>query len=158
VGKIATAADSRSDPDFLVIARCNALGHDGLEDALERCAAYAEAGADMLLLFPRNHEELRAISAGTAIPLVGMKPTGYPEADLRAAGYALEVDAFSATLCGFRALKEAYLRMKEGREVVDDFQTALDSLKEVGETIDIERLFEIEARTTERELYEGGRR
>jgi methylisocitrate lyase len=157
VGKIATAVDSRTDSDFLIIARCNALSHGGLDDALERCAAYTEAGADMLLLFPRNHEEFRAISAGTTLPLVGMKPTGHSEPELRAAGYALDVDAFSATLFGFRALKDAYLRMKDGGEVVDDFQTALDSLEEVGATIDIHRLLEIEAKTTERELYEGGR-
>lgn len=46
--KIRIAADSRNDDSFVIMARTDALAVEGLESALERAAAYAEAGADMV--------------------------------------------------------------------------------------------------------------
>jgi 2-methylisocitrate lyase-like PEP mutase family enzyme len=54
--RIATAADARTDPDFIIVARCNevlnglAYGTGSLEAAIERCIAYAEAGADTVVV------------------------------------------------------------------------------------------------------------
>src|SRR5918911_3506462 len=50
VAKIKAACDVRTDPDFIVIARCDAIAVEGLEAALERGARYREAGADMLFI------------------------------------------------------------------------------------------------------------
>jgi 2-methylisocitrate lyase-like PEP mutase family enzyme len=50
VAKIRAACDARHDPDFLVIARCDAIAVEGLEAALERGERYREAGADMLFI------------------------------------------------------------------------------------------------------------
>ena len=50
VAKIKAACDVRTDPDFVVIARCDAIAVEGLEAALERGARYREAGADMLFI------------------------------------------------------------------------------------------------------------
>ncbi|MCH7705328.1 MAG: asparagine synthase (glutamine-hydrolyzing), partial [Planctomycetes bacterium] len=52
--KIRAAVDARRNEDFTIIARCNAISHEGVEAALERGAAYAEAGADLLMFMPRN--------------------------------------------------------------------------------------------------------
>ena len=43
-------ADARRDPDFVIIARCDAIAVEGLEAALERGERYREAGADMLFI------------------------------------------------------------------------------------------------------------
>src|SRR5919199_2840571 len=50
VAKIKAACDARSDPDFTIIARCDAIAVEGLESALERGERYREAGADMLFI------------------------------------------------------------------------------------------------------------
>jgi len=50
VAKIKAACDARNDPDFLVIARTDAIAVEGLEAALERGMRYREAGADMLFM------------------------------------------------------------------------------------------------------------
>jgi 2-methylisocitrate lyase-like PEP mutase family enzyme len=50
VAKIKAACDARQDPDFVVIARCDAIAVEGLEAALERGARYREAGADVLFI------------------------------------------------------------------------------------------------------------
>jgi 2-methylisocitrate lyase-like PEP mutase family enzyme len=63
-GKIKAAVDARHDQDTLIIARTDALALDGIDQALERGAAYAEAGADMLFIeSPRNRDELERIGA-----------------------------------------------------------------------------------------------
>ncbi|MGH2939610.1 MAG: isocitrate lyase/phosphoenolpyruvate mutase family protein [Solirubrobacterales bacterium] len=149
-GKIAAAVDARTDSDFLIIARTNALSHDGVEDALARLAVYAEAGADLLLALPRDLEELESISSGTELPLVAMLPAGRSDADLLGQGYALKLDAFSATLHGYRAIRRGYEDLLAGEEMVDSIPAALAELAPLGKAMQIELLREIEARTTER--------
>ena len=50
VQKIRAALDARSDPDFVIIARCDAYAVTGWQDTATRCRAYADAGADMVFV------------------------------------------------------------------------------------------------------------
>ena len=50
VAKIKAACDARIDPDFQIIARCDAIAVEGWEPAIERVEAYEEAGADILFV------------------------------------------------------------------------------------------------------------
>lgn len=50
VQKIRAAIDARKDPDFLLIARCDALAVNGWADTIRRCRAYRDAGADMVFV------------------------------------------------------------------------------------------------------------
>ena len=50
VQKIHAALDVRTDPDFVVIARCDAYAVTGWEDTVKRCLAYIDAGADMVFV------------------------------------------------------------------------------------------------------------
>jgi len=60
--KIRAAVDARSDPDFMIIARCDALMVSGMDEAVRRGTAYLEAGADMLFIeSPRSLEEIAEI-------------------------------------------------------------------------------------------------
>lgn len=73
VGKIRAAADARRDDATLIVARTDAVGPEGLEAALERAAAYADAGADLLFVEALRDEEQmrRAVAAlGNATPLM----------------------------------------------------------------------------------------
>ncbi|RUT65749.1 methylisocitrate lyase [Morganella morganii] len=56
VDRIKAAVDARTDENFVVMARTDALAVEGLESALERAQAYIDAGADML--FPEAITEL----------------------------------------------------------------------------------------------------
>ncbi len=53
--RIEAAVQARQNPDFIIMARTDALAVEGIEPALERAAAYVEAGADML--FPEAIED-----------------------------------------------------------------------------------------------------
>ena len=50
VQKIRAAVDARTDPDFVIIARSDALVVNGWEDTVDRCRAYHEAGADLVFV------------------------------------------------------------------------------------------------------------
>ncbi len=50
VQKIRAAVDARTDPDFVIIARSDALVVNGWKDTVERCRAYYDAGADLVFV------------------------------------------------------------------------------------------------------------
>jgi 2,3-dimethylmalate lyase len=61
--KIRAACDARTDPDFVIIARCDAIAVEGLAAALERGERYREAGADMLFIeAPVGREEVERVA------------------------------------------------------------------------------------------------
>jgi len=71
VGKIRAAADARRSAETLILARTDAVAIEGLEAALQRARAYAEAGADALFVeAPRTREDLARVVAA----LAGIRP------------------------------------------------------------------------------------
>lgn len=70
VAKIHAATDARRDPDFVLIARTDALAVEGFERAVERAALYGEAGADMLFVEAPGPEHIAAIPGRLAKPAV----------------------------------------------------------------------------------------
>ena len=63
VGKLKAALDARHDPDFVIIARCDAIMVEGLPATLDRGEAYLAAGADMLFFEMRESmDELHGIA------------------------------------------------------------------------------------------------
>lgn len=69
VGKIKAAAAARQDPDFIIVARTDARTVHGIEEALRRAKAYADAGADVLFVeSPESVEEMKAITGAIAKP------------------------------------------------------------------------------------------
>lgn len=73
VGKIKSALDSRHCEETLLFARTDALGVNGLEDAMERAQHYLEAGADALFIeAPRDLQQMQKIGKqfGHQVPLI----------------------------------------------------------------------------------------
>jgi len=73
VGKIHAALDAREDDNTVIIARTDALGVNGFDDALERAERYLDAGADALFIeAPKTVEQMRQIGQqfGSRVPLV----------------------------------------------------------------------------------------
>jgi 2-methylisocitrate lyase-like PEP mutase family enzyme len=69
VQKIHAAVDARNDADLVIVARTDAIATNGFEDAMERAAAYIEAGADMTFVeAPRTREQISEIPKRLAVP------------------------------------------------------------------------------------------
>ncbi|WP_028351377.1 isocitrate lyase/phosphoenolpyruvate mutase family protein [Bradyrhizobium murdochi] len=82
-GKIKAAVATKQDPDFLVIARTEALIADlGEAEALHRAQAYVEAGADMILIHSKKKDpsEIESFSrAWTGFAPLVIVPNAYPD-------------------------------------------------------------------------------
>ncbi len=69
--KIRAATAARTDEDFVIIARTDALAVTGLDDTLRRCEAYVEAGADVLFVEAlRTPEEIDRVVRELDVPLL----------------------------------------------------------------------------------------
>lgn len=97
VGKIEAAIYARRDPDFVLVARTDALAVEGLDAALARAQAYAAAGADVIFVeAPGSVEEMQAINRTIQKPtLANMVEKGrtplLTAAELQALGYRLVI-------------------------------------------------------------------
>lgn len=70
VGKIRAAAAARSDPDFIIKSRTDALATDGLDEAINRLNHYAEAGADLLFADALlSEDQIRTVVREVSKPL-----------------------------------------------------------------------------------------
>jgi len=71
VQKIRAAVDARTDDDFTIIVRTDALAVTGWDDTMRRCDAFTEAGADALFVEAiRSSEEAAEVVARTSVPLL----------------------------------------------------------------------------------------
>ena len=102
-GRIKAAVDARRDDDFVVIARTDARTSEGIDAALDRAAAYAEAGADVLFVeSPESEAEMRAINDRFDRPTLANMVEGgrtpfLPAARLSQLGYAIAIFPNSLT-------------------------------------------------------------
>ena len=67
VGKLRATLDARSDPNFVIIARCDAYAVNGWEDTVARCRAYMDTGADMVFVDGiRTEDDLKTYASDLA--------------------------------------------------------------------------------------------
>jgi len=141
VDRIKAAVDARTDRDFFIMARTDALANEGLEAAIGRAVACAEAGADGI--FPEAITDLdmyRKFKAAVKVPILanitefGKTPL-FSVDELRSAN----VDIALYPLSAFRAMNQAALGVygalrKEGsqKSVVGTMQTRDDLYKYLG--------------------------
>jgi methylisocitrate lyase len=135
VDRIKAAVDARTDPDFVIMARTDALASEGLNSALDRAAACVEAGADMI--FPEAVtalDQYRAFAKLTSVPILanitefGSTPL-FTLDELRSADVSLALYPLSA----FRAMNAAALNVYQHirtdgtqQHVVNTMQTRAD--------------------------------
>ena len=115
VERIKAAVDARTDPEFVIMARTDALAVEGIERAVERAAACVEAGADMV--FPEAVTELavfRRFADAVRVPILanitefGVTPL-FSVDELAGAGVGIVLYPLSA----FRAMNAAALSVYE---------------------------------------------
>lgn len=131
VDRIRAAVDARTDPNFVIMARTDALAVEGLEAALDRAQAYVDAGADML--FPEAITELsmyRRFADVAQVPILanitefGATPL-FTTDELRSAHVAMALYPLSAFRAMNRAAEKSIPCCAEGtqKNVIDIMQT-----------------------------------
>ncbi|HEY9210229.1 MAG TPA: methylisocitrate lyase [Methylotenera sp.] len=115
VDRIKAAVDAKTDPDFVIMARTDALAVEGLQSAIDRACACVEAGADMI--FPEAITELgmyKQFAAAVKVPVLanitefGSTPL-FTVDELRGADVSMVLYPLSA----FRAMNQAALKVYE---------------------------------------------
>ncbi|TDF95226.1 methylisocitrate lyase [Paenibacillus piri] len=135
VDRIKAAVDAKADPDFVVMARTDALAVEGLDEAIERACACVEAGADMI--FPEavlTLEQYEAFVKAVGVPVLanitefGQTPL-FTVKELGEAGIRLVLYPLTA----FRAMNAAALKVFKGlrsegtqKNVVAHMQTRME--------------------------------
>jgi methylisocitrate lyase len=141
VDRVKAAVDAKTDPDFVVMARTDALAVEGLDRAVERAVACVEAGADMI--FPEAVTDLnmyRKFAAAVKVPILanitefGATPL-FTVDELGSADVSLVLYPLSA----FRAMNKAALNVyrtlrHDGTQqgVVDTMQTRAELYEFLG--------------------------
>ena len=117
--KIEAAAAARRCPDTVIVARTDAIAVDGLDAAIARLEAYAEAGADVLFLeAPRSLDELTTAASVLNTPMLanmseGGKTPIVELADLRAIGIKIALYPSSAIFAAAQAARRVAMSLRE---------------------------------------------
>jgi 2-methylisocitrate lyase-like PEP mutase family enzyme len=143
VQKIRAALDARSDPDFVIIARCDAYAVNGWEDTVRRCRAYRDAGADMVFVdgiktmddlknYARDLEDLPRMYNGDLTSTQ----------EVAALGYKLMICGSTIWLV-YRQVREAFEELKQNGKVDPArYGTRMD----VAGLLGLDQIYELERR------------
>ncbi|MCL7382764.1 MAG: methylisocitrate lyase [Thaumarchaeota archaeon] len=139
--KIKAAAEARSNPDFVIIARTDARGVTGLEDAIRRAEIYLEAGADVI--FPEaleSEEEFAEFASRIKASLLanmtefGRSPL-IEASKLENMGYKLVIYPVTLLRVAMYSMKKALSLLKERgtqRELVPEMYTRKELYELIG--------------------------
>lgn len=156
IGKIQAAADCRRDSDFVLIARTDALATEGFEAAVERCGAYAQAGADVVFIDALDTvEQLRAAPERIGHPMmVNMLEGGrtpYLSANMLAEmGYQMVIWPESLMYAGFSAMQHAAEELFQTGTLSDQRRAGMTDFTSMSEFLGLESLYELEQKYTGR--------
>jgi len=146
VDRIKAAVDAKSDPDFVVMARTDALAVEGEQSAIERACACVEAGADMIFAEAVYElEQYRKFADAVKVPVLanitefGKTPL-FTKEELGAAGVSMVLYPLSA----FRAMNAAALQVYQTIRTEGTQANAIAGMQTRMELYDFLKYFEYE--------------
>jgi 2-methylisocitrate lyase-like PEP mutase family enzyme len=148
--KIRAAVDARDDPDFVLIARTDAIAVEGFEAALERAGRYREAGADVLFVEAPGPAELPLIAPRLKAPLLyNMATSGktpfLAKDEIERLGFKLIIYPNWLMLAAIRAASGVLARLREEGTIAGVAQE-VPSFKEFFDLLGMPEVQEMEAR------------
>jgi 2-methylisocitrate lyase-like PEP mutase family enzyme len=132
VAKIKAAVDTRRDADLLVIARTDAIAPEGFAAAIDRAAAYREAGADVTFVeAPTSMEEIAEIPRRLPWPqliniVIGGRTPELPNAKLKELGYAGVIYANVALQSALKGMQAALGELRRKGHIGDALNLLTD--------------------------------
>ena len=126
VGKIKAAVDARQSEDLLIMARTDACAIDGFDAAVDRAAAYAEAGADILFVEAlETADEVRRLPTFLSAPLlmnmvIGGKTPIATTGELAEFGYGIVLYANAALQGAVAGMQRALTVLRDERHLNED--------------------------------------
>ncbi len=147
--KVKAAVDARRSEDFVVIARTDALAVEGLQSAVDRCHAYAEAGADVVFVDGQaSLEDVEAVPRqcpGLAC-LINLGPLtpNMPLADIKRLGYAITIIPGICLAPAVIAIRDSLGRLRDtGSAPEGDKQEFLQFWQAFNQLLEVPRYLEM---------------
>ena len=149
--KICAAVDARTDADFVIIARTGAVRNESFEKAIERGNAYADAGADIIMLMPTNELEWQEAPRRFDVPLATITSLDARlPAEWAALGWDLIIDPLTAQTAAVKAISTAYQQFRQSGTTSLDRGEIFEDYRLLPDIAGFQELYDIEDRTTEK--------
>jgi methylisocitrate lyase len=141
VDRVRAAADAKTDPDFFLIARTDAIQAEGVDAAIERCKAYVEAGADGIFAeaaydLPTYERFVRELNVPILANITEFGATPlFTRDELASVGVAIQLYPLSAFRAANKAAENVYTAIRqEGHQqnVIDSMQTRAELYDRIG--------------------------
>jgi 2-methylisocitrate lyase-like PEP mutase family enzyme len=149
VSKIKAALDARQDPDFIIMARTDAIAVNGIDDAIKRANLYKDAGVDLIFVeAPESVEQMRRIIREVdAHHMVNMLPGGRTPLlnarELQEIGYSAVAYATACTYTIAKAVRELFESLHKTGTTAG-FEDRMMSFDEFNRLVGLERIREQE--------------
>lgn len=154
--KIRYATRARRNPEFVIAARTDAMRTDGFAEGIRRANLYAEAGADMVMIFPNTVQEALQAPKEVKAPLIYVNSEGnrlgrpiLPIQQLEQAGYKMVNDAISAITVTYHSVRELFVKLKETGKTGLDQEEFRKVRKDIEDAMGLEEYYRIEEETVE---------
>jgi methylisocitrate lyase len=160
VDKLHAALGARRDPDLAIVARCDAMRTDGYDEGVRRARLYADAGADVVMLFPNDDAEARRLPRDLpGIPLAYVNSAGnrldrplYPAQELQDLGYRMVLYPIATSIAAIGAVDRTLTQLAtDGTLDIDPERLRAGRLL-IEETIGLEAQYALEQATVEEAL------
>ena len=141
VDRVRAAADAKTDPDFFLIARTDAIQAEGVDAAIERCQRYVEAGADGIFAeaaydLPTYKRFVDALKVPVLANITEFGATPlFTRDELASVGVAIQLYPLSAFRAANKAAEAVYTSIRQNghqKEVVDLMQTRAELYDRIG--------------------------
>ncbi|MEE2686753.1 MAG: isocitrate lyase/PEP mutase family protein [Chloroflexota bacterium] len=151
IPKIKEAVESRTDKDFLIIVRTDALAVTGWEDTMDRCHRYIDAGADVLFVEAlRSAEDAQRAVESLPVPLLynfvetGKSPL-LSANDLESIGFKIVIFPASNLLLVTAAIQKLMAELKEKGTTIGMMEQMV-SLQECFELMGLSEMLAVDAK------------
>ena len=141
VDRVRAAADAKTDPDFFLIARTDAIQAEGVDAAIERCQAYVEAGADGIFAeaaydLPTYKRFVDALKVPVLANITEFGATPlFSRDELASVGVAMQLYPLSAFRAANKAAEAVYTSIRQNghqKDVIDLMQTRMELYDRIG--------------------------
>jgi methylisocitrate lyase len=141
VDRVRAAADARTDPDFFLIARTDAIQAEGVDAAIERCQRYVEAGADGIFAeaaydLPTYKRFVEALNVPVLANITEFGATPlFTRDELASVGVAIQLYPLSAFRAANKAAEAVYTAIRQNghqKDVIELMQTRAELYDRIG--------------------------
>ena len=141
VDRVRAAADAKTDPNFFLIARTDAIQAEGVDAAIERCQRYVEAGADGIFAeaaydLPTYKRFVDALNVPVLANITEFGATPlFSRDELASVGVAIQLYPLSAFRAANKAAEAVYTSIRQNghqKDVIELMQTRAELYDRIG--------------------------